>query len=143
MSPKICSSHLALLYEYLKSNDVAGVEKVEHELTGSEECVACAYVIGSRGEAKEALVGFLTGQGFSLDRNKLKKINPKFNVFNVFLGLVVAVPLSFYSFLFFRNYFDQYVSAIFGSVMFVGVLVVVIRIKFKSLISRKSVDIKL
>lgn len=64
MSPKICSSHLGLLYEYLKTNNLAGVEAVEHELTGPEECVACAYVITADGGAeKEELINYLIAKG--------------------------------------------------------------------------------
>ncbi|MBI4099407.1 hypothetical protein HY440_00195 [Candidatus Microgenomates bacterium] len=69
MKYKFCQNHLIDLYEAIKHDDAGEVESVEHELSKSEECVACAYAFKARGEAKEVLVEFLKEEGFQLGKS--------------------------------------------------------------------------
>lgn len=62
----VCSNHLQSLYEALARDDIKQVVKIEHELTKPEECVACAYVFKSSGEAKNVLARFLIERGFAV-----------------------------------------------------------------------------
>ena len=68
----------------VKKGDIAEIDTIEHELTHEEECVTCTYALKAKGKAKDALLRYLKKDGFSLDKNKLKKINPKFDAVNVF-----------------------------------------------------------
>lgn len=64
MVHKFCQNHLSALYEAIKEGSVSDIEKIEHELTRSEECVACAYALKAQGEAKEELLKYLASEGF-------------------------------------------------------------------------------
>lgn len=61
---KICDSHLAALFEAIKKNDTFGVESIEHVLTTSEECVACAYLLKADEPVASILGRFLQQEGF-------------------------------------------------------------------------------
>lgn len=60
---KVCDGHLPQFYEALKSGDLMAVKKIEHELSPYEECVACAYLLKSKGEAREEAEEFLAKEG--------------------------------------------------------------------------------
>ena len=61
---KFCGNHLIELYEAIKAGRIAEIEQLEHELSKTEECVACAYAFKARGEAKTILLDFLRSEGF-------------------------------------------------------------------------------
>jgi hypothetical protein len=67
---KGCNNHLLYLFEALKSGDVQSVYKIEHELTPTEECVACAYALKVPGEPSKALINFLRQEGFAIANKK-------------------------------------------------------------------------
>lgn len=67
MIHKFCENHLTALYEAIKEGSIADIERLEHELTRSEECVACAYALKAEGEAKKVLLDYLRGQGFKVE----------------------------------------------------------------------------
>lgn len=117
MVNKICSSHLELLYEYLKTNNVDGVKEIEHTLSGHEECVACAYAIKAGGAGKAELVNYLSNKGFLPKGTKATrgKTMPFW-----FGSLIIALPVSILAFLLIRPYFDITVS------VFLSILVLVL-----------------
>ena len=55
----ICENHLSELYQAVKAGDISLMDKIEHELTEEEKCVACTYVFKTHGTVKEALEHFL------------------------------------------------------------------------------------
>lgn len=63
---QICNNHLADFYDAIKSGDLKRIDILEHELTNSEKCVACAYVFKTRGTVREALETFLNGEGLEV-----------------------------------------------------------------------------
>ena len=67
MVHKFCESHLAELYEAIKEGRIGDIERIEHELSKSEECVACAYALKAEGEAKTALLTYLKSEGFRVE----------------------------------------------------------------------------
>ena len=68
---------------------VGEIEKIEHELSESEECVACAYALKAKGVAKEILMEYLASEGFAIEG--LQKGRTKL-VFGLWL-LRILVPL--------------------------------------------------
>ncbi|MBI3486046.1 hypothetical protein HY025_03840 [Candidatus Daviesbacteria bacterium] len=64
----VCQNHLPALYEALKNGNLLEAEKIEHELTPSERCVACAYIFKTNISIKAAFEDFL-------NKNHLSKIN--------------------------------------------------------------------
>lgn len=140
MSPKICSSHLELLYQYLKVNNVTGVEEVEHELSGTEECVACTYLLKAKGTSKEVLGAFLSEQGFVSGSGKKGGAGNNFKSFNIFLGLSIASPVSFYSYFLARNYLETDVVITLAAILFLTVMFLIWRIRFRRLPGRELND---
>lgn len=61
---KVCQNHLAHFFEALVRGEVEAVRRVEHQLTAEEECVACAYLLRARGEARNEAEEFLVKEGF-------------------------------------------------------------------------------
>lgn len=74
MAYKFCENHLAELYEAIKTNNISELEKIEHELSSQEECIACAYALKAQGEAKQVLFKFLKGEGLLVEAPKEKTI---------------------------------------------------------------------
>lgn len=66
-SVPICENHLSEFYEAVKEGNMPLIEKLEHELTEEEKCVACAYVFKTNGTVKEALEDFFRTDGLSAD----------------------------------------------------------------------------
>lgn len=64
MKVKVCQNHLAHFFEALVKGDTAVVKRIEHQLAAEEECVACAYLLRARGEARNEAEEFLTKEGF-------------------------------------------------------------------------------
>ena len=63
----ICQNHLGEFFEAIKEGNLSLVEKLEHNLTPSEECVACAYVFKTNGTVREALANYLNKDGFEIE----------------------------------------------------------------------------
>lgn len=63
---RICRNHLSDFYEAIKKGDLALMDKIEHELSEGEKCVACAYVFKTKGTVREALEAFLNGEGLNV-----------------------------------------------------------------------------
>ncbi|OGD85219.1 hypothetical protein A2164_01665 [Candidatus Curtissbacteria bacterium RBG_13_35_7] len=67
MIHKFCKNHLDELYDVIKAGKISDIEKIEHKLTHIEECVACAYALKAKGEAKEVLAQYLKSRGFKVE----------------------------------------------------------------------------
>ena len=63
----ICVNHLGLFYEAIKEGNLSMMDKLEHELTIEEKCVACAYIFKTHGSVREALGSYLNNSGFAID----------------------------------------------------------------------------
>ncbi len=74
MTYKFCENHLAELYEAVKHNDIEELEKIEHELSNQEECIACTYAFRAKGPAKGILLDFLKNEGFMFESPKDKTV---------------------------------------------------------------------
>lgn len=91
MVHKFCENHLAELYEAVKAGEISKIEKIEHELTPSEECVACAYVLKAKGGAKKVLLEYLRSEGLSIESSQNTGLFSgllfwiiKFGIFSIF-----------------------------------------------------------
>lgn len=63
----ICENHLPEFFDAIKEGNLNLIKQLEHELTPSEECVACAYVFKTNGTVREALVDYLSKDGFEVE----------------------------------------------------------------------------
>lgn len=63
----VCHNHLSELFEAIQRGDIVTIEKLEHELTYEEECVACGYLLRARGSVRDALIHFLKEEGFLVE----------------------------------------------------------------------------
>lgn len=66
-SVPICENHLSQFYEAIKEGDLPLMEKLEHELTDDEKCVACSYILKTNGNIKEALKAYLETDSVSVE----------------------------------------------------------------------------
>lgn len=72
----LCTTHLTTLYTALLSGDVKEVERIQQELTPEEECVACTFLLKTKGNAADALAIHLTKEGFIIaNENNLSDNN--------------------------------------------------------------------
>ncbi len=69
MSTKLplCKNHLTLLYEAIERGDIRQAYQLEHELTYTQVCVACAYSLKAKGDLRLMLDHYLKKQGFEID----------------------------------------------------------------------------
>src|SRR3989338_6566952 len=74
MIHKFCENHLVELYEAIKADEIGEIKKIEHELSPSEECVACAYAFKAKGEAREVLGEYLRSEGFAVESSTNESI---------------------------------------------------------------------
>jgi hypothetical protein len=96
MAYKFCQNHPFQLYEAIREGNIGEIEKIEHVFSSQEECVACAYVLKAKGEAKRELLGFLKSQGFAVAVPQEKsKINYLIN-WLVRIGIFVAAFFIFW-----------------------------------------------
>lgn len=63
---RVCENHLTAFYEAIQAGDIALMDRLEHELTPAEECVACAYLLKTQGSVHDALASYLSVQGFAV-----------------------------------------------------------------------------
>lgn len=91
MVHKFCENHLTALYNAIKINDVKGIEKIEHQLTVQEECVACAYTFKSKGEVKYELLSYLKSQGFEVEPRKEETIFEHLNFWITRVAFVAGI----------------------------------------------------
>ncbi|OGD85949.1 hypothetical protein A2Z23_01775 [Candidatus Curtissbacteria bacterium RBG_16_39_7] len=96
MAYKFCQNHLTELYEAIKQGNVAEIEKVEHELSSEEECVACAYALKAKGEAKRELLRFLKSEGFSVEVPREKGQTRSLVFWLLRIGVLALVFLAFW-----------------------------------------------
>ena len=94
---KFCENHLADLYEAIKNEDLAETEKVEHQLTIEEECVACAYSFKAKGSVKGELLSYLKSQGFELDVRRKESLLDHFYFWFVRVAIFTFVYLVLFS----------------------------------------------
>ena len=128
MIHKFCENHLSQLYEAIKAGDIADIEKIEHELSPIEECVACAYALKARGTAREILMDYLKTEGFAVDVPKkigflsliwfwgiriilvLLVFFPLFFIFQrftpPFFSFIIAFTIAIFAFIFIDQIFD-------------------------------------
>lgn len=64
MKVKVCQNHLPHFFEALVKGDTTMVKRIEHQLAAEEECVACAYLLRARGDARNEAEEFLAKEGF-------------------------------------------------------------------------------
>jgi len=112
MLHKFCENHLGQLYEAIKTGNIADIEKIEHELSPIEECVACAYALKARGEAREVLIEYLKSQGITVEFGAKSGILESlwFWSTRLLLFLVIFLPV----FLVFQNLTSAILSLIFA-----------------------------
>jgi len=96
MSYKFCQNHLTELYEAMKRGDLAGIEEIEHELSQEEECVACAYALKAKGEAKKELLEFLRSEGFAVEVPKDASLADHFVFWAIRIGVFVLIFFAFF-----------------------------------------------
>lgn len=96
---RLCQNHLAQFYEAVKRGDLKVVERIEHELTPAEECVACAYLFKAKGATKKELERFLIKEGFcqQFPRRSFKLQNTVFLIsrIGIFLGTFLICIIAF------------------------------------------------
>ncbi len=90
-----CHNHLLLLFQALKKGDVRSIYKIEHELTPTEECVACAYALKAKGEVRDTLYEFLESQGLLVGSVRKNYSEAEYWLFRilVFAGVFIMVVL--------------------------------------------------
>jgi hypothetical protein len=121
MVHKFCENHLTELYEAIKAGKIAETKKIEHELSKSEECVACAYALKARGEVKTVLLEYLKNEGLSVETpGKVRSLS---NFWLLGFRIIVPLAIFFLSLLLFRHYvpfvFSLILSFTFSIVVFV------------------------
>ncbi|MBI2021509.1 hypothetical protein HYS93_01350 [Candidatus Daviesbacteria bacterium] len=103
----ICQSHLIDLFEALKSEDTSHVKQIEHQLTSTEKCVACSYLLKEKGPAGQILKSYLINQGYALKKTNSEKVDFFLKVLLALL-IFIATLLSVFVFKSFfvpmRNY---------------------------------------
>lgn len=122
----ICNTHLPEFYEAIKANDLTLMEKIEHELTSEEKCVACTYVLKSRGTAREALKAFLSGEPMDIGKVEAKsnKVLDEFLYWGArLMTLSIILMLVFSMAIFISRYIFSY-SFSFGVFQITSVVVV-------------------
>ena len=110
-----CQNHLKDLYEALKSSNVKEVEKIEHQLSPSEECVACSYIFKARGEAKEAFAKFLNEKGF-VGFAGGNSLNSTINFKAVLFVIAGSLVIGFINYLIIGSWFGKNGPANIGSI---------------------------
>ncbi len=89
----VCSDHLPKLWEALKENNIQDLKKIEHELTPSEKCVACAYLLKTDGPVKNAFYDYLHKSGIKTGKAPFSRINFGMTKEVIFLGSLVTLGL--------------------------------------------------
>jgi hypothetical protein len=128
MAYKLCQNHLTELYEAIKRGDIGEIEEVEHELSSQEECVACAYALKAKGEAKKELLGFLKSEGFAVEVPEEKGPASRLAFWLVRIGIFALVFFAFWLPL--KNFLNT--PIIFLIAFIFGVLVFVVLEQFLS-----------
>lgn len=64
VSLQLCNDHLIKLFRAIERGDVDTIYRIEHQLSPTEECIACAYSLRAHGLAKEVLDTFLHEEGY-------------------------------------------------------------------------------
>lgn len=87
----ICSNHLPDFFKALQIGDLKQINKIEHNLTKEEECVACAYIFKTKGSVRDALGTFLNEEGFEVDLSSEKTKNKilSFWIFRIAVLLII------------------------------------------------------
>ena len=122
MIHKFCEDHLVELYEVIKADKIGEIKKIEHGLSPSEECVACAYALRAKGEAKEVLGEYFKSEGFAVESLPKESILSAFwfwavRVFMFFAALFLLV-------LVFKTFLPLIISFILALVISTAVLLV-------------------
>lgn len=89
---KACKNHLTELYDALKARNLRLVEEIEHKLTPSEECVACAYVFKTKGAIRDSLEDFLNSHGFEVSSRR-KNNYFEFWAFRIFIWFTIFITV--------------------------------------------------
>lgn len=94
---KFCENHLADLYDAIKNNNIEEAQKVEHELTVQEECVACAYTFKAKGEVRNELLSFLKTEGFEVEARQKVSVLDHFYYWFVRTAFFACIYLVLYA----------------------------------------------
>ena len=122
MIHKFCENHLVELYEAIKADKIGEIKRIEHELSPSEECVACAYAFKAKGEAREVLGEYLRSEGFAVESSPNESIGSTFWFWAVRALIFLAVLLLLVLVL--KTFLPLIVSFIMALVISVTVLLV-------------------
>lgn len=107
-SLQLCNEHLTKLYRAIASGDIETVTDVEHELTPSQLCVACAYTYKAQGKVKQVLSAFLKHEGYLIPEKSepggfagIKFWGLRLGLFGLFFGLyyVLGAFVKIYTFI--------------------------------------------
>lgn len=112
MVHKFCENHLSQLYEAIKAGDILNIEKIEHELSPIEECVACAYALKAKGTARQILLEYLESQGFKVET--AKRVNFLSSALFWMIRLVIFLLIFSSVFIIFRHFWPAIFSFIFA-----------------------------
>jgi hypothetical protein len=126
---QICQNHLSEFYEAIKTGNLPLMDKIEHELTNEEKCVACAYVFKTQGTVREALEVFLNSEGFNVAvENPNQAVESEFLywVIRLFIFSIVFFIVLFVAFVVKHFVFHNYFS--FNIIEFVAIVLVTLLI---------------
>lgn len=87
----VCENHLTALYDALKKGDLQLVDKIEHQLTREEQCVACAYIFKTRGTVREAFETYLNHKGFAVGRTEEKTEHERLKFWGLRIGCLFVI----------------------------------------------------
>jgi hypothetical protein len=122
MVHKFCEDHLTELYEAIKAGKIAETKKIEHELSKSEECVACAYALKAKGEVKTVLLEYLKNEGFTVETPG--KVRSFSSFWPWGLRAIVPIVIFFLSLVILRNYSPFIFSLILSFTLSIVVFVI-------------------
>lgn len=63
---KVCKNHLTQLFEALKTGDLNVAQKIEHELSPTEECIACTYLLKADVKTNDVMRNALRSHGYNV-----------------------------------------------------------------------------
>lgn len=126
MVHKFCDNHLADLYDAIKSDNIPELEKVEHELTSQEECVACTYAFKAKGSTKEVLLSYLKSEGLGVDIPVKENAVDHFYYWFVRVAVFLGVCLALFSFIRFAIPFPW--SVFLPTVISAGAVIIFVQI---------------
>lgn len=123
MVHKFCRNHLTELYEALRVGDIVEIEKIEHQLSPAEECVACAYAFRAKGTAREVLLAYLQSEGFAVSGKEKSGVLVSLRFWGIRLSLLLIIFLPVFAIL--QKFIPAIFSLIFASLASISVFVLI------------------